>query len=68
MLRQLQVLTAALFAAMTLCSCNLDLGSGESSAEIDQVLADRIAAENAAMPRTEPSPNSPGLWGRRQLP
>ena len=48
MLRQLQVLTAALFAAMTLSSCNLDLGSGESSAEIDQVLAERIAAENAA--------------------
>ena len=48
MLRQLQVLSAALLTVMTLCSCNLELGSGTTEAEIDQVLAERIAAENAA--------------------
>ena len=59
MLRQLQVSIAALFTAMTLCSCNLDLGSGSTSAEIDQVLADRIAAENAAnQPAAAPAANN----------
>lgn len=59
MLRQLQVSIAALFTAMTLCSCNLDLGSGSTSAEIDQVLADRIAAENAAnQPAPAPAANN----------
>ena len=59
MLRQLQVLIAALFTAMTLCSCNLDLGSGSTEAEIDQVLADRIAAENAAnQPAAAPAANN----------
>jgi hypothetical protein len=61
MLRQLQVLIAALFTAMTLCSCNLDLGSGTTSAEIDQVLAERIAAENAAnQPAATPTSNDGG--------
>ena len=53
MIRQLQVLIAALFTALSLCSCNLDLGSGTTSAEIDRVLAERIAAENAA---SQPAP------------
>ena len=59
MLRQLQVSIAALLTAMTLCSCNLDLGSGTTSAEIDQVLAERIAAENAAnQPAATPTSNN----------
>ncbi len=53
MLKQLRVSIAALFTAMALSSCNLDLGSGTTSAEIDQVLAERIAAENAA---NQPAP------------
>ena len=61
MLRQLQVLSAALLTVMTLCSCNLELGSGTSSAEIDQVLAERIAAENAAnQPAPAASDNNDG--------
>ncbi len=57
MLRQLQVSIAALFTTMSLCSCNLDLGSGSTSAEIDRVLEERIAAENAAnQPAPAPAP------------
>jgi hypothetical protein len=56
MLRQLQVSIAALFTAMTVCSCNLDSGSESTSAEIDQILAERNAAGNAAnQPAAEPS-------------
>lgn len=59
MLKQIQVSIAALFTAMALSSCNLDLGSGTTSAEIDQLLAERIAAENAAnQPATTPTSNT----------
>lgn len=56
MIRQLQVSIAALSTAMTVCSCNLDSSSEASSAGVDQVLAERNAAANAAnQPAPEPS-------------
>lgn len=41
-------LPAALFSAAILSACNLDLGSGTTSAELDQALNEQIAKQDAA--------------------
>ena len=46
--RTLLLAPAALAALALLTSCNLELGSGTTTTEVDQVLADRVAAANAA--------------------